>query len=453
MRELTMQDQIFGDDGKTHALIGIFPQGEKDVYEVSFSDGTSTLCCDEHLWTVYNVKSRKWQTIELKDIKKSGLFQSKSQSRHKYKIPMANPIEFESKSIDIPAYTLGALLGDGSLTQHISIACAKSDEEILANIRAELPAEMSVRPFHKIEYSFLSDGAENPYNRAIKKYELNVRAEDKHIPTEYLNNSVEVRLALLQGLMDTDGSADKNGRLTFVTCSERMRDDFKYLIQSLGGICHINEKHTSYAYKNEKRAGKKAYYLTFKLPSDVVPFRLARKKQRLNSKCKAPFRYITDIKYVGKQECQCIYIDSKDHLYLTNDFIVTHNTLVASIALLYLLYRMLCLKDPYGYYGLMPMDKITFSLLNITIDTAKGVAWDKVQQLVQGSDWFMTHGSLNASRVAPTWQPDKHIELIFGSSNNHVIGRALYCLDGDTEILTSAGVEKLKNLIGKSIRV
>lgn len=49
MRELTMQDRIFGNDGKTHALIGIFPQGEKDVYEVSFSDGTSTLCCDEHL--------------------------------------------------------------------------------------------------------------------------------------------------------------------------------------------------------------------------------------------------------------------------------------------------------------------------------------------------------------------------------------------------------------------
>jgi hypothetical protein len=112
--------------------------------------------------------------------------------------------------------------------------------------------------------------------------------------------------------------------------------------------------------------------------------------------------------------------------------------LVASIMLLYLLYRMLCLKDPYGYYGLMPMDKITFSMLNITIDTAKGVAWDKVQQLIQGSEWFMSHGSLNASRVSPTWQPDKHIELIFGSSNNHVIGRALFSNFSD-EVNFSAG--------------
>ena len=50
---------------------------------------------------------------------------------------------------------------------------------------------------------------------------------------------------------------------------------------------------------------------------------------------------------------------------------------------LYELYRMLCLKDPYLYYGLQPIDKITFAFMNITIDAAKGVAWDKCQQLLQ----------------------------------------------------------------------
>lgn len=101
-------------------------------------------------------------------------------------------------------------------------------------------------------------------------------------------------------------------------------------------------------------------------------------------------------------------------------------TEVASIAMLYLLYRMLCLKDPYNYYGLMPNDRITFSLLNITLDTAKGVGWQKIQQHIQNSPWFMEHGSLNASRTNPTWQPDKNIELVFGSSNNQVVGRALF---------------------------
>ena len=67
-------------------------------------------------------------------------------------------------------------------------------------------------------------------------------------------------------------------------------------------------------------------------------------------------------------------------------------SLIATICILYLLYRMLCLKDPYLHYGLQPIDKITFSLLNITIDAAKGVAWDKMQSLLQSSPWFMDHG-------------------------------------------------------------
>lgn len=101
-------------------------------------------------------------------------------------------------------------------------------------------------------------------------------------------------------------------------------------------------------------------------------------------------------------------------------------TLVGVLALLYLLYRMLCLKDPYAYYGMMPSDKITFSMLNITLDAAQGVAWDKAQQLIQGSDWFMSHGAMNASHTNPQWQPPKGIELIFGSNNRHVVGRALF---------------------------
>jgi len=102
-------------------------------------------------------------------------------------------------------------------------------------------------------------------------------------------------------------------------------------------------------------------------------------------------------------------------------------TLCAVLCMLYLLYRMLCLKDPYSYYRMMPSDKISFSMLNITLDTAQGVGWDKLQQLVQNSPWFLEHGAMNASRTNPMWQPDKHIELIFGSSNNHVVGRALFC--------------------------
>lgn len=119
---------------------------------------------------------------------------------------------------------------------------------------------------------------------------------------------------------------------------------------------------------------------------------------------------------------------------------------IAVLCQLYLLYRMMCLKDPYTYYGLQPIDKITFSMLNVTLEAAQGVGWDKMQQLLQSSEWFMERGNLNASRTNPQWQPPKGIELIFGSSNRHVVGRALFSNFSD-EVNFGVGnnVEKQKS--------
>ncbi len=125
---------------------------------------------------------------------------------------------------------------------------------------------------------------------------------------------------------------------------------------------------------------------------------------------------------------------------------------IAVVCQLYLLYRMLCLKDPYTYYGLQPIDKITFSMLNVTIEAAQGVGWDKMQQLLQSSDWFMERGNMNASRTNPQWQPPKGIELVFGSSNRHVVGRALFSNFSD-EVNFGVGnnVEKQKAKLKKMI--
>ena len=166
---------------------------------------------------------------------------------------------------------------------------------------------------------------------------------------------------------------------------------------------------------------------------------------------------IVDIELVGEQEVFDLTVE-KYHNFALNCGIVAHNSIgigksfQAVLCMLYLLYRMLCLKDPYLYYGLQPIDKITFSLINVTIDAAKGVAWDKLQQLVQSSPWFMSHGSMSG-RTELIWTPDKRIELVVGSSNNAVIGRAVFCLDGETEILTDKGYRKLNSLVGERIRV
>ena len=97
---------------------------------------------------------------------------------------------------------------------------------------------------------------------------------------------------------------------------------------------------------------------------------------------------------------------------------------IAVICLLYMLYRLLCLKDPYLYYGLQPIDKITISLMNITLENAKGVALDKMNQLLLSSDWFMAHGKMTGTSNL-MYVPEKHIELITASSNNQIVGRAV----------------------------
>ena len=125
---------------------------------------------------------------------------------------------------------------------------------------------------------------------------------------------------------------------------------------------------------------------------------------------------------------------------------------IAVICLLYMLHRLLCLNDPYLYYGLQPIDKITISLMNITIDNAKGVALDKMNQMILQSEWFMAHGEMHGTTNLE-YVPDKHIELITASSNNQVIGRAVFCLDGDTLIMTTNGEHKLKDLVDKDIEV
>lgn len=117
---------------------------------------------------------------------------------------------------------------------------------------------------------------------------------------------------------------------------------------------------------------------------------------------------------------------------------------IAVICLLYLLYRLLCLKDPYLYYGMQPIDKISISLMNITIENAKGVALDKMNQMILSSEWFMSHGHMSGITNLE-YIPDKHIELIVGSSNNQVIGRAIFAnFTDEVNFGLTNDVEKLK---------
>ena len=137
-------------------------------------------------------------------------------------------------------------------------------------------------------------------------------------------------------------------------------------------------------------------------------------------------------------------IDTNFSTLILSGSIGIGKSFVADIAIIYMLYRVLCLKDPYTHFGLQPIDTITFSFMNITLGAAKGVAWDKAQQLLQSSPWFMARGKLNKAEK-PEWQPSKGIELIYGSLPRHILGRCVFAsFEDEVSFQQNQDVEKQK---------
>lgn len=120
---------------------------------------------------------------------------------------------------------------------------------------------------------------------------------------------------------------------------------------------------------------------------------------------------------------------------------------------LYLMYRLMCLKDPYVTLGLKPTERVAFAFMNITEELALDIGVNKFQNTVQLSPWFMKRGTLSGKKDI-IWNPPEFINIIVGSQPRHVIGQGIYfCLDGDTVIKTTDGDKKIKDLENKTISV
>lgn len=382
MGDLKVGDKVYGADGKLYPILGVFPQGKKPIYEIIFSDHSKTKSSDEHLWHVRDNDDMVWKTVELKEILSGSLIRKSASNNIKecrYKIPLTSPLSFEHKETFISPYLLGCLIGDGSDISNIVLLTPEEEEK-------------------------------------IKKYKLD--ADLKFIPDIYLYNDIDSRIELLQGLLDTDGTITKDGSsITYSTSSVKLAEQIKFLVQSLGGTASIR--------------GLKDYYtVALKLPKTITPFKLTRKIERLKPTRLEPQRNIKEINYLGEEECQCIYIGSEDHLYLTDDLIVTHNTEIAVLIAAYLLHRILCLKDPIAFFHLKPTEKIVFSFMNIKKDLAEEIGIAKFQNTIQSSPWFLAQGTIEG-RTKKIWVPKKFnnqeaIDIKIGSQADDLIGLPVY---------------------------
>jgi SNF2 family DNA or RNA helicase len=327
--ELKIGDFVIGSNGLPTKVTGVFPQGKKDIYRCYFTDDSFTECCLEHLWAV-NTPTRNHRNSphivrSLQEIIDIG-FKDKNGNR-KHFIPIVKPIEFSTQSHLITPYILGVLIGDGSLTHSLGFTKSLKDSEIINKVKSLLPNYMNINTTpnkntykHSIIIVDRKDNNTNPFYDELKKIGLNVKSNMKFIPKKYLFDSIENRLELLRGLMDTDGYVSEDGMHTsFDTSSKKLMKHVRFLIQSLGGVTYLNTKIVE---------GVKYYSLTVCLPEKFIPFSLSRKKDRFKPNLKyRPYRAFDRVKKIGKKEAVCISVEAKDRLYVTNDCILTHNTL------------------------------------------------------------------------------------------------------------------------------
>jgi hypothetical protein len=296
MGDIQVGNEVINPEGGTAHVVGVYPQGHKRIYRVTFSDGAQTECCDEHLWRVLTPE-RKWrnhppQLFELRQIKNKMFSQS---NNARYFIPLVEPVEFQEKTLLLEPYLLGALIGDGGLTSN-SPMFTSADDEIIQEVDAALPDEVSFK--FQAKYCYRISGKHrtgsggrylhlNSVTIALRELGLmGHRSETKFIPKPYLFASKDSRIALLQGLLDTDGTISQQsngfvGHITYSTVSEQLAKDVTELVQSLGGTAKLTTRIPHYTHNGEKRRGQLAYRLNIKLTDGIQPFRLTRKLDRV----------------------------------------------------------------------------------------------------------------------------------------------------------------------------
>lgn len=341
MRDVKVGTKVVDGDGEKASVIGVYPQGKRRIYRITMNDGGFTEVSDNHLWEVQNRCDRQFETrtgnhrtriIKTEDMLKDFIIEK--DGRKNYSIDYVPEIKaFEEKKFYIHPYLLGCLLGDGGLSTK-TICFTKKDKEIVEKINSLIGGYEFVlkRGSDKDYYLRSKDAAKKPN---LLKEELNrlgllgTKSATKFIPEEYLYSSHEQRLWLLRGLLDTDGYAEYKG-IEYSTASQKLAENVTELVRSLGGYASLTKRKSGYRDKDGNSVSCLDNYritILFSANHDN-PFWLERKAKIYNPKRKVWKRYIKNIEYVGEEECQCIMIDNPCHLYITDDYIITHNTTI-----------------------------------------------------------------------------------------------------------------------------
>ncbi|MEN3308903.1 MAG: ATP-dependent helicase RecG [Micromonosporaceae bacterium] len=389
MGSLRVGSRVIAADGSVTEVVQVFPQGEIDCYRVTFSDGATAECNDQHLWWVRRPRRSRsrttgelnpqfWQALTLRELVDRGLYLGGggggTRAQAKWHVPMVTAPDLAAGGLrpTLDPYLLGALLGDGGFTG-AGVAFTTADQEMVSLIQDAVPPGIVVKQKPGVDYAYALVSVHQPAEcltddcrrqakdrglcprcaqrarAANRKHGTPLPAKrprrhplieplrelglwghlglDTFVPESYKNASAADRLAILQGLMDADGyamSLRTSASAFFYSSSRQLAEDVRWLAESLGGTGRIKAKHF---------AGRTRYTVTVKLPQPLNPFRLARKAQLWagGHQHLKPTRAITAVEHVGRKPMQCISIAHPSNLYVTDRFVVTHNSLSATL--------------------------------------------------------------------------------------------------------------------------
>lgn len=304
--DLKVGDTVCGTNGTLQKVEGVFPKGVRKVLKVKLTDGRAAECCEDHLWSVVDYFDTP-RTLTTKEIMKNGL-RIKSNNGHRYFVPVSHA-EFETKDQALDPYLVGLLLGDGSLTGtgSVELSLGYKKEHVIDKIRLPDGLYLKAKKIPNKNYIRVKIQGTTADGRSIRDILENiglfgVNSLEKSIPKNYLYGDRQQRTQLLQGLIDTDGHINDRGLAEFTSFSKRLADDVLELYRSLG-------------FQTWSGTVERKGYSSN--PSHRV-FQLKGNKHGLA---------ITEIEDTGiSTEMMCIKVSNPDHLYFTDNYVLTHNT-------------------------------------------------------------------------------------------------------------------------------
>lgn len=401
--DLIVGDEVFAGDGSVTKVLAVHDRGILPVYRLTFDDKSSTLACGEHLWKVRGraERVRKHATPYRRETKSDDIWsilsteqiisRSARGKRREFEIPRQGPAHFPRARVPVEPYFLGVWLGDG----------VRLKPAYATKPTPEISMELQARG-HRV--SEPRDGLVTVYEQTGRLREagvLSLYSHERYVPEAYKVADIETRRDVLCGLMDTDGGIDADGHMEFGSTSLRLAEDVIWLCRSLGGVAYLKEAVKQpfyYGSERQKIMGRLCYRVTVKLSFN--PFRIEKRRRRWTDPMRAAntrrymTRYIDSIRPEGEAHCRCIKVEHHDHLYLTNDFIVTHNT--ATLAWL-------------GWNFLLTRPNPMIGATSISGDNLKSALWTELARWHQKSDllkklFTQTKTEIFANEAPRTWR-------------------------------------------------